>query len=627
MSQVALASEQASKRGFYATTPIFYVNAEPHIGHAYNAIFVDALTRFHRLRGEDAYFVTGTDEHGEKIHLAASAAEVPPEQFVGEMSAKWRDTWDQLAIEYDDFIRTTEDRHKTVVNEVLQRVYDNGDIFYGEYSGMYCVGCERYLTEKDLRDGKCPDHDVPVEYRTEANYFFRLERYRPWLQEHLESNPDFIRPERYRNEVLGMLRAPIGDLSISRPRSRVPWGIPLPWDSEHVTYVWFDALINYYSALSSRGLSERYWPHANHIIGKDIVKPHGIFWPIMLKAAGLPLFERLNVHGWWLTDQGKMSKTKGNVERPLGLREKYGTEAFRYFLLREMTFGLDATFSELALAERINSDLANDLGNLLHRTLSMLAKYRNGVVPVPGRPEGSDEELVSLFRHLPDEVGSHIDRLELDRAIESVMASVRRANKYIADTRPWTLAKDEAQSKRLDTVLYNCVEVLRCASTLLGPVLPQKARDVFLSLGLEKSAFDFRSAGRWNVTPPGTRTRLRDPLFPRVDLDALTKTFPAASDVVEGDHAKYLTVSDFSGWKALVGNVRGLVWDDIRNHFELTVDLPFGERRLLAEAEPDCAVSDWVGQWVALLLSDAGIEVRALGARSGVVVARAGTET
>ncbi len=366
---------------YYATTPIFYVNAEPHLGHAYTTTLVDVSARFHRLRNEDVLFLTGTDEHGEKIQKAAETAGLSPQEYVDRISGKFRDTWDELGIDYDIFMRTSEPFHHKVVQDVLQRVYDNGDIIFGEYGGLYCVQCERYYTEKELEDGKCPQHDITLEYRSEENYFFRMERYRPWLRKELENNPELIRPEGYRNEVLGLLREPIGDLSISRPRNRVPWGIPLPWDENHVTYVWFDALINYYSALVERGEVDRYWPHVEHFIAKDILKPHGVFWPTMLKSAGIPLYQHLNVHGYWLTDQGKMSKSKGNVIKPLELKDKYGIDAFRYFLLRDMTFGLDSTFSELALAERINADLANDLGNLLNRTMGMLGRYRDGVVP------------------------------------------------------------------------------------------------------------------------------------------------------------------------------------------------------------------------------------------------------
>jgi len=545
------AAPSLQKTTFYATTPIFYVNAEPHIGHAYNTILVDTVTRFHRLKGDDTYFLTGTDEHGEKIQKAAEAAGLTPQAYTDRVAGKFRATWDSLGIQYDEFIRTTEERHKRVVHEVLQKVYENGDIIFGEYGGLYCVGCERYYTEKELVDGKCPQHDIPLEYRSEENYFFRMEKYRPWLREYLAENPELIRPERYRNEVLGILREPIGDLSISRPRARVPWGIPLPWDENHVTYVWFDALINYYSALRSKGAEDRYWPFVEHFIGKDILKPHGVFWPTMLKSAGLPLYKHLNVHGWWLVDGGKMSKSKGNVVRPLDLKDKYGNDAFRYYLLRDMSFGLDATFSEVGLAERINSDLANDLGNLLNRTLGMLGKYRQGVVPEPGALEPADEGLQDAFTALPERLVKLFGTLQFDRAIEAVLEAVRRANKYIADTQPWVLARSEADAKRLDTVLYTCIEALRCASILLEPVIPDKAKGLRAQLGLTGEVA-LQDAAQWGLTAAGTQTNPGNPLFPRVDLAALNESLNPKEEL---EHKPEVTIEDFARLELRVAEI------------------------------------------------------------------------
>ncbi|MDZ7703448.1 MAG: methionine--tRNA ligase [Trueperaceae bacterium] len=541
------------KSRYYATTPIFYVNAEPHIGHAYTTTLVDVATRFHRLKGDDTFFLTGTDEHGEKIQKAADAAGLSPQEYTDQIAQKFRDVWDSLEIGYDEFIRTTEERHKSVVHEVLQRVYDNGDIIFGEYGGLYCVGCERYYTEKELVDGKCPQHDIRLEYRSEENYFFRMEKYRPWLRDYLQQNPDFVRPERYRNEVLGMLREPIGDLSISRPRDRVPWGIPLPWDDKHVTYVWFDALVNYYSALESRELTDHYWPYAEHFIGKDILKPHGVFWPTMLKAAGLPIYQHLNVHGYWLTDQGKMSKSRGNVIRPLDLKDKYGNDAFRYYLLRDMTFGLDATFSEVGLAERINSDLANDLGNLLNRTLGMLQKYRDGVIPGPGETNDADAALQQTFAVLPAAVSDYVDKLQFERAIEEILEAVRHANRYVSTEEPWKLAKDEANAERLNTVLYHCAEALRCASVLLGPVIPRKAQELRQQLGLADKTYLLEEAGQWGLIPAGTATQLGEPLFPRIDMGALQEEIQVSEEPLE--HKDEVTIDDFAKLEFRVAEV------------------------------------------------------------------------
>ena len=531
------------KQTYYATTPIFYANAEPHIGHAYTTTLVDVVTRFHRLKGDNTYFLTGTDEHGEKIQKAAEAHGVSPQEYTDMIAGKFKATWDSLDIRYDDFVRTTEERHKSVVQDILQRVYDNGDIIFGEYGGLYCVGCERYYTDKELKDGKCPQHDTKPEYRSEENYFFRMEKYRPWLQEHIEQNPDFIRPKRYANEALGVLRESIGDLSISRPRDRVPWGIPLPWDDKHVTYVWFDALINYYSALDSKNLIDEYWPHVNHFIAKDILKPHGIFWPTMLKSAGLPIYKHLNVHGYWLIDQGKMSKSKGNVIDPLTLKDKYGVDAFRYYLLKDMHFGMDASFSEEGLAERINSDLANDFGNLLNRTLGMLGKYTEGKVPAITEVEEIDYGLISSFTNLPEKLSQYFDDLQTDKAVDAVLEAIRKANKYIADTEPWVLAKDETKKERLGTVLHNCVEALRIASILLEPVMPNKTRELRKQLGIKNIPFNLESAAEWDVVPVNTQTQRGEPLFPRIDLEELKAKIEEKEPVLE--HKEEVSIDDF----------------------------------------------------------------------------------
>ena len=529
----------ATDRGvLYATTPIFYVNAEPHIGHAYTTILVDVATRYRRLAGDDVYFLTGTDEHGENIQKAADAAGTSPQEYTDRVAGAFRAAWDRLGIGYDAFIRTTEERHKKVVREVLQRVYDQGDIVYGEYGGLYCVRCERYYTEKELtEDGLCPQHEIAPEYRSEANYFFRMEKYRPWLRERLETNPDLIRPAGYRSEVLSMLKEPIGDLSISRPRSRVPWGIPLPWDEDHVTYVWFDALINYYSAVASEGLEDRYWPHVEHFIAKDIVKPHGVFWPTMLKAAGIPLFQHLNVHGYWLVEDRKMSKSLGNVVRPLELAERYGNDAFRYFLLRDMTFGLDASFHEVGLVDRVNADLANDLGNLLNRTLGMLGKYRDGRVPPFGPDVAGAGALRDRFLDLPDRVVEQVARLQFDRAVAGTMDAVRAANKFVSESEPWSLAKDPEAAGRLDTVLRTCLEALRCASVLLDPVMPTKMAELRHQLGMPGTAPTLDDAKRWDGLAEGSATRKGDPLFPRIDRAALEAAIEVEAPAESEDEA------------------------------------------------------------------------------------------
>lgn len=383
---------------YYVTTPIYYVNSDPHIGTAYTTILADTSARYRRLHGEDAYFLTGTDEHGDKIAKAASAKNMSPQEFVDDISSRFRKLWPQLYVMPNRFIRTTDPDHRKVVQEILQRLHDKGDTYFGEYEGLYCTGCERFRTEKELIDGKCPDHGTVPEVVKESNYFFRMSKYQDWWREYIESHPDVVRPERYKNEVLGYLREPLEDLCISRPKERLSWGIELPFDTNYVTYVWFDALLNYLSGIDY-GHGENWkslWDNCEHLIGKDIVKPHGIYWPIMLHAAGMPVFKHLTVHGYWNFRDAKISKSSGKPISVEPLIKVFGVDAVRYFVLREMVVGLDASFSVEALQKRVNSDLANDLGNLLSRVAKLIDDHFEGAIPTAksGMPEL--EERVSL---------------------------------------------------------------------------------------------------------------------------------------------------------------------------------------------------------------------------------------
>ena len=512
---------------FYVTTPIYYVNASPHLGHAYTTILADVLTRYHRALGHDSKFQTGTDEHGEKIAIAASKEGISSQEFVDKVSATFSNLWKKLRIEPDNFVRTSDKEHKKVVQEVLNKVHDSGDIYFDHYDGYYCVGCERYMTEKELHDGKCPDHDTEVEKRSESNWFFKMEKYRPWLRQFILDNPDFIQPEGFRNETLAMLENPIGDLSISRPKERVPWGIEIPWDTNHVTYVWFDALLNYISGIGYPDGSEfsRYWKESVHLIAKDILKPHCVFWPCMLKAAGIDPYKAIKVHGYWLTDEGKMSKSRGNVVKPLDLVGKYGNDAFRYFLMRGITFGRDATFSEEGLAKRINSDLANDLGNLLHRTTGMIGRYHDGVILGEGEITEAEKEMKDKSLALGETVSTLFNEIKISDGIEAVLELVRATNRYIDHSEPWKLVKSEESAERLKSVMYTCCEVLRISSILLDPVMPWKMAELRKHLGIQSTGTTYSDALVWGAIPGGTKLQTGEPLFPRIDLKALEAQF------------------------------------------------------------------------------------------------------
>ena len=513
---------------FYVTTPIYYVNARPHIGHAYTTILADVLRRYHRSFGDETYFVTGVDEHGLKVEEAAAKRRLTPQAHCDDMERHFRDLWPTLGVDNDDFIRTTEPRHKTVVQEILQRLFDEGEIYADEYEGWYSASVERYWTEKDLVDGRCPESGTEVEFIKEKNYFFRMSKYQQRLIDHIHGDPEFIRPESRKNEVLGFLKQPLKDLCISRPKARLSWGIDLPFDNDYVTYVWFDALINYITAAFYGTDDERFealWSGAVHLIGKDILTTHSVYWTTMLMGAGLPLPRSIVATGWWLTDNTKMSKSLGNVVSPLDLKDKYGVDVLRYFLSREMSIGQDANFSEAAFIRRNNSDLANDLGNLCNRTVRMNAQYFDAWIQPLGVETEEDRAVREAANALAPKVRGLIGEYRLNVAVEEVLQFVRSLNKYVDVTAPFKTVKTDPA--RAGASLRVILEGLRVAANLLQPVMPVKMEEILRVIGAGAPCTDLNTLSFGGI-PEGAAVRVGDPVFPRYDPIAFEDADPAA---------------------------------------------------------------------------------------------------
>lgn len=630
------------KKSFYITTPIYYPSAKLHIGHAYCTTIADSVARFHRLADEEVFFLTGSDEHGQKIQQKAEEQGITPIEYVNPIVAGFQNLWKLLNISNDDFIRTTEKRHEKVVQEVFRRIYAKGDIYKGAYTGLYCTPCESYWTEHQLdENGCCPDCHRPVQEVSEEAYFFKISKYADRLLKYIEENPDFIQPVSRRNEMINFINQGMEDLCISR--TSFDWGIPVPIDDKHVIYVWFDALTNYLTPigyLDDPEKFQKFWPANIHLVGKEIVRFHSIIWPCILMALDLPLPKQVFGHGWLVVDGTKMSKSIGNVVDPIGLIEEFGADAIRYFLLREINLGQDGNFSRDALIQRINSDLANDLGNLLHRTLNMVGKFQQGVVLAP---EGRSEIDASLIEDAMSTVKTFADdmnNMKISHAIKAVWAFISRANKYIDETAPWALAKDESKKQELANTMYNLVEALRIISGLIYPYMPTTAGKLWQQLNLPGTIEELRLADieKWGGTPVNMRIGQAQQLFPRIEMEKVEQPVKAAKNKSEKQKSKKdkqkesqpegeISIDDFAKIQLRVAKVlEAEAVPKADKLLKLKIDLGDEQRELVSGIAKQYKPEELVGKNVIVVANLKAAKIRGVVSHGMVLAASAGDD-